>query len=133
MRAAAAMMGSVLILSACEAVPDLAFVSDDASHESAASDAATDSADARTQGSQADAAIDAPEAGDARADAALLCPTSHPSGTDGCCGNWACVKEVCANCSDCTQAGCSATQTCCPQYSGGGKYKGVSCSALPCQ
>ena len=119
------MLGSVMMLSACEAVPDLIFAPGDADDSSAA--------DARTQDAKTDVAIDARDVREAGADSALACPLTHPSGTDGCCGNWACVKEVCANCSDCTQAGCSATQTCCPQYNGGGKYKGVSCSALPCQ
>lgn len=122
---AAALMSSLLVLSACEAVPDISFAPVDAD--------ASNEADARTRDAKADAVIDAHGANDVGTDSTLTCPSTHPSGTDGCCGNWACVKEVCANCSDCTQAGCSPSQTCCPQYNGGGKYKGVSCSVLPCQ
>lgn len=81
----------------CEAVPDIHFVSDDAS-----SDAGGRDADATTDGGA-----------DTGADAGLRCSGSAPGAAATCCGTVWCLEDCSpANCARCEQKGCPG-ELCC--------------------
>ncbi len=113
-----------VLLTACAATPDIAYVADgDAGAD------ATATADGSSGGLK-DAALDAPQGQDGAADAggadgATGCATgTPPAGADRCCGAVPCVDRSGngCNCADCAPLGCSAW--CCI----GGNQK-VSCKA----
>ena len=122
----------------CGAGPELRFDEEDASGADASGDASGGVDTGRAvDASRADTAPTAADTGASdTASPALACPASPPPpGVDACCGATACIdrqnNNSCAQCGDCTQLGCKATEVCC--YSMNNGNLGCKKSAADCK
>jgi hypothetical protein len=119
----------------CAELPALTFTDDDGGTSDAGASTPPSEAGLRDSSSPADAtAADAgaSDGGDRDAANPLACLPADPPPAARCCtATLRCVGTACNHCDDCSsiKTPCTATQYCCAEVNGNGKYKGVSCSA----
>jgi len=111
---------------ACEPMPDLTFVEEDAGTEDGAPSALLYDATSTEGSAQTtpDANGDAPSS---TADSAPICPPSGaPVGTQCCPGGTPCIGPACSLCNQCN---CAVGEFCCAKENGGGHVQGTTCSS----